>query len=219
MRQQTSPARPADRPARAAKPCHTATAPTQAASPKRAARHNEWTLARQAEFLRHLSATHSVATAARNVGMSRQSAYRLRSKLAGQAFDLAWEVAFHHSYNVLAHAALDRALNGVEVPIFFQGEQVGSYRRFDERLTLALMRWSSTGGVPVMGRFGPAAERHARDFESLLASIENGEEVATGAPGAGDPSELEALRKACPSGLSDEELMAMLQGVEREGAR
>ena len=219
MRQHDSTDRPADRSAPAATPGCAATPPSPADSPKRAARHNEWTLAKQAEFLRHLSATHSVATAARNVGMSRQSAYRLRSRLAGKAFDLAWEVAFHHSYNVLAHAALDRALNGVEVPIFFQGEQVGSYRRFDERLTLALMRWSSDGGVPVTGRFGPAAERHARDFDSLLASIENGEEVATGAPGVDDPSELESLRNTCPSGFSDEELMAMVQGVGRKGSR
>jgi len=109
-----------------------------------------WTRARQAGFLRALSATHSIKEAARSVGMSRQSAYRLRSRLKGQAFDLAWEVAFHHSYDVLAHAALERALNGVEVPVFFQGEQVGSYRRFDERLTVALLQWSTAGNVPVL---------------------------------------------------------------------
>ena len=34
--------------------------------------------------------------------MSRQSAYRLRSRLKGQPFDLAWDVAFHHSYDNLA---------------------------------------------------------------------------------------------------------------------
>src|SRR5690606_29385630 len=78
-----------------------------------------WTAPRMAAFLRHLSATHSVSAAARLAGMSRQSAYRLRSRLKGQAFDLAWDVAFHHSYDNLAHAALERALNGVEVPVFF----------------------------------------------------------------------------------------------------
>jgi hypothetical protein len=43
-------------------------------------------------------------------------------------------------------AALDRALNGVEVPVFFKGEQVGSYQRYDERLTLALLRTSTMRG-------------------------------------------------------------------------
>ena len=79
-------------------------------------RHDSWPLDTQAAFLRALSATHSVSEAARSVGKSRQSAYRLRSRLKGQPFDLAWGVAFHHSYSVLAHAALERALNGVGVP-------------------------------------------------------------------------------------------------------
>lgn len=29
--------------------------------------------------------------------------------------------------------------------MFFQGEQVGSYRRFGERLTVALLQWSPAG--------------------------------------------------------------------------
>ena len=117
--------------------------------------------------------------------MSRQSAYRLRSRLKGQPFDLAWEVAFHHSYDVLAHAALERALNGVEVPVFFQGEQIGSYRRYDERLTVALLGRQTLGGNPMLGRLAPAAERHARDFESLLARLERGEAVEDGGARAG----------------------------------
>ncbi|QZD87343.1 hypothetical protein [Qipengyuania psychrotolerans] len=158
-------------------------------------RHDGWSLAKQAAFLRQLSATHSVSAAAKSVGMSRQSAYRLRSKLKGQAFDLAWEVAFHHSYDVLAHAALDRALNGVEVPVFFQGEQVGSYRKYDERLTVALLGKMTLGGNPALGRLAPQAECHARDFEGLLAQLEAGDAVCTGAPGPDDPGELAALRQ------------------------
>lgn len=191
-------------------------------------RHDGWSLDKQAGFLRALSATHSVSAAAKSVGMSRQSAYRLRSRLKGQAFDLAWEVAFHHSYDVLAHAALERALNGVEVPVYFQGEQVGSYRRYDERLTVALLNRFTLGGNPAFGRLGPRAELHARDFEALLSRVEAGEAVETGAPGPGDPGELEAIRAAssakatfrpsapCPSTWSDEELIEALQEVERE---
>ncbi|WP_209348429.1 hypothetical protein [Pontixanthobacter sp. CEM42] len=160
--------------------------------------------------------------------MSRQSAYRLRSKLKGQAFDLAWEVAFHHSFDVLAHAALDRALNGTEMPVFFQGEQIGSYRKFDERLMVAMMRMTTFGGNPVMGRLGPAAEKHARDFEDLLGKLESGETVETGAPAPDDPGELETLRGfgsgrsenkgacPCPSAYYDDELIAVLQEAERD---
>jgi hypothetical protein len=180
-------------------------------------RHDTWPLATQAAFLRALSATHSVSEAAKSVGKSRQSAYRLRSKLKGQPFDLAWEVAFHHSYDVLAHTALERALNGVEVPVFFQGEQVGSYRRFDERLTVALLARFTMAGNPAFGRLGSTAERHARDFEALLGKVERGEIVETGALSPDDPGEFDGLMGAntapfpCPSAFTDDELMQALQ--------
>ncbi|VVT09748.1 hypothetical protein [Erythrobacter sp. EC-HK427] len=201
--------------------------PSAAPSDNPATRHDGWSLAKQAAFLRQLSATHSVTEAARSVGMSRQSAYRLRSRLKGQAFDLAWEVAFHHSYDVLAHAALERALNGVEVPVFFQGEQVGSYRKYDERLTVALLARFTMGGNPAFGRPGATTECHARDFEALLARLENGEAVATGALTPEDPGEFDGLRIGgmarantaalpCPSGLSDAELIAHLQAFDAE---
>jgi hypothetical protein len=191
----------------------------------RAERHDGWTLDKQLAFLRALSATHSVAEAARSVGLSRTSAYRLRSKLKGKPFDLAWEVAFHHSFDVLAHAALERALNGVEVPVYYQGEMVGTYRRFDERLTVALLGRFTLGGNPVFGRLGPMAERHARDFEALLGRIAAGEDVETGAATPDERGELETLhqfvagstaraRTTCPSHLSDEELMKRLQEDE-----
>ncbi|MCX9147286.1 hypothetical protein [Erythrobacter sp. WG] len=127
-------------------------------------------------------------------------------------------MAFHHSYDVLAHTALERALNGVEVPVFFQGEQVGSYRRFGKRLTVALLGRFMQGGNPLFARLGPMAERHARDFESLLAKVETGEAVGAGAPGGDAPGELEAFRQfvpgsrfradpRCQCGWSDEQVM------------
>ncbi len=198
------------------------------ASPASSTHHNGWSLDKQAGFLRQLSATHSVTEAAQSVGMSRQSAYRLRSRLKGQAFDLAWEVAFHHSYDVLAHAALERALNGVEVPVYFQGEQVGSYRKYDERLTVALLGSLSLGGVPVMGKLGPKAEQHARDFEALLGAVERGEAVATGARAPEDRSELALIRAnssadpdyrpplRCPSAMGDDEFFQHLEDLDLE---
>jgi len=50
-----------------------------------------WTPAVRAAFLRELYACHSVKRAAARVGMSRQSAYRLRKRLARHdPFVLAW---------------------------------------------------------------------------------------------------------------------------------
>lgn len=92
-----------------------------------------------AEFLRVLGATHSVSAAARAVGVSRQSAYRLRARQKGAPFDLGWEAAVQSGYDALHQAALERALHGVEVPVYHKGELVGSRRAFDERLTVFLL--------------------------------------------------------------------------------
>jgi hypothetical protein len=59
--------------------------------------------ARQAAFLRALKETESVSAAAAHVGMSRQSAYKLRRRMAGQPFDRGWEMA-------VADLRLDEAL-------------------------------------------------------------------------------------------------------------
>ena len=107
-------------------------------------RHDGWTPQRQAAFLRELSATHNVSAAARAVGMSRQSAYQLRARIKGTPFDKGWEAGFATRFDVLAEAALDRALHGVEVPHYYNGELVGTSRRYDERLTLALLAMRHT---------------------------------------------------------------------------
>ena len=56
-------------------------------------RGHEWTAARMAAFLDALRATQSVSRAARAVGMGRQSAYKLKQRLAGQPFAEAWDGA------------------------------------------------------------------------------------------------------------------------------
>ena len=181
---------------------------------------DRWTAAKMAAFLRQLSASQSVSAAARSVGMSRQSAYRLRSRLKGGAFDLAWDVAFHHSYDNLAHAALERALNGVEIPVFHRGEQIGSYRKYDERLTLRLLALSTQrGNVPVLGRRGPEAELHARRFDALVAEVELGEgdDAPLADPGPAAAGELINIYSLDPSASSEADIIAALQELEDEG--
>ena len=64
-----------------------------------------WTPAKMAAFLRQLAAAQSVSAAARSVGMSRQSAYKLRARLKGQPFDIAWKCAVRRNYDALTEAA------------------------------------------------------------------------------------------------------------------
>ncbi len=58
------------------------------------ARRDGWTVARQCEFLARLYLTGSVTAAARSVGKSRASAYRLRVSEGAQGFVRAWDSVF-----------------------------------------------------------------------------------------------------------------------------
>lgn len=136
-------------------------------SPARAVRHNQWTREKMAGFLRELAASQSVSQAATSVGMGRQSAYKLRNRLAGTPFALAWEVALEAGLQQLAHAVMDRALNGEEVPHYYHGELVATHRKFDNRLAAWLLQnpWK-------VGRQQIAREYSAEGWDNLLKRVE-----------------------------------------------
>jgi hypothetical protein len=90
-----------------------------------AVRHDGWTDARRRGFLEALAQCGEVAKAARAVGMSATSAYRLRARKDGALFRAAWDAALAHAVHSLEGAALDLALNGTVNPVFYQGKQVG----------------------------------------------------------------------------------------------
>lgn len=160
----------------------------------RTGRHNQWTRAKMVAFLRELAATQSVAAAARAVGMSRTSAYNLRNRLAGQPFALGWEVALECGMHALAHAVMDRAVNGEEVPLYYHGELVGTTRRYDNRLAQWILEnpWR-------VGRHQMAREYAAGGFDALLERIESASldwEAGEPVPGPGWPLEEDAAAAA-----------------------
>ena len=126
------------------------------------------------DFLRMLAATHSVSAAARSVGMSRQSAHKLRNRLKGQPFDIAWEAAFRHGYDNLAHAALELALEGEEVPHYHQGQLIATHRKHYPHLMVSLLKMRNRVGVPMLGRYGAAAEYHSEHWDALLERVRTG---------------------------------------------
>jgi hypothetical protein len=140
-------------------------------------RHDGWTTARQIAFLETLAATHSVSEAARVAGMSRQSAYALRARLKGEPFDLAWAAAFRCRFDALAEAALDRAINGVEVQHHYHGELVATSRRYDTRLTLALLAMRGSFAPSKLSPSHPASVYEPEDFGALLERVEHGPET------------------------------------------
>lgn len=100
-----------------------------------------WTAEKQEDFIHALAETACVEEACRQVKMAPCSAYRLRTRPDAQSFRLAWEAALDVGISRLSEAAISRALYGVPVPHFYKGEQVGEHRRYDERLTMWLLRY------------------------------------------------------------------------------
>ena len=135
---------------------------------------DRWNKPKMALFLRELAASHCVAAAATAVGMSRQSAYRLRNRLKGEPFDIAWEAAFQHGYDVLHQAALERALHGWEEPVFYKGEQIGTRQRFDPGLTRFLLGARNRAGAQQLSRYRAAADFWSERWDEMLLRVEEG---------------------------------------------
>lgn len=148
-------------------PSNETDAPAKFPKSNRKPRHSEWTRPKMVLFLRELAATQSVAAAARAAGMSRTSAYNLRNRLQGTPFALGWEVALEMGMHQLAHALMDRALNGVEVQRYYHGELVSTERRYDNRLAQWVLEnpWR-------MGRHQLSREYTGMAFDNLLERIE-----------------------------------------------
>ena len=86
--------------------------------------------------------------------------------LAMYAF-VGWEVALEMGMHQLAHALMDRAVNGVEVQRYYHGELVSTERRYDNRLAQWVLEnpWR-------MGRAQLSREYTGMAFDNLLERIE-----------------------------------------------
>ena len=98
---------------------------------------------KQADFLGALAETWSVAAAARHVGMTRESAYRLREKRGAQSFAAAWDAilaaprgARKSTYELLWH----RAFHGTLKPVMRGGKHVATLASPDNDAILRLYR-------------------------------------------------------------------------------
>ena len=106
-------------------------------------RRDGWTAGRQREFIRWLAAGLRPGRAAELVGMSRKSAYALRSRPGGGGFAAAWDSALVTSRRRSAEARgpgeWARAVEGVAHPIRYRGRIAAWDRRFDNRALVRLL--------------------------------------------------------------------------------
>ena len=111
--------------------------------PRRSDRADGWSSDRQHAFVWALARMPSVSAAARSVGMSARSAYRLRQADGAEHFARAWDDAMHVGMEAISDTVIDRAVNGQEFPILYRGQVVGKVHRYDNRLAMRLLQWSN----------------------------------------------------------------------------
>lgn len=109
--------------------------------PSASNRRDGWTPERQRVFIAALAKIGLVSAAAKAAGMSRKSAYALLERAGPDgSFARAWAAAMAHGKGEAGMTAIDRAIDGVEIPYFYRGVQRGSRRLYDNRLLLAALR-------------------------------------------------------------------------------
>lgn len=108
---------------------------------RRRARYDGWTEEKMRRFIEVLADTGQVSLACKAVGMSRESAYRLRRSPHGAAFARAWDAARHHAGSFLEDVAFERAIEGEERPVYNEyGEVIATKRVVNDRLLMFLLR-------------------------------------------------------------------------------
>ena len=116
------------------------------------ARADGWTVVRQCEFLAQLYVTGSVAAAARAVGMTPKSAYRLRARLGAESFAHSWErvltppgsgrfKAPRTDHRKVTFEMLERWLDdGFVQAVIFRGRMCGIRRKVDNPTLFRILR-------------------------------------------------------------------------------
>ena len=115
------------------------------------ARRDGWSVQRQCAFLTQLYVTGSVAEAARLVGMTRASAYRLRSRKDANSFARAWDSVLARpgtgklpplepATSKVTLAALKRRVDcGLVRPVVYRGDMIAIRRKPDNSALLKLL--------------------------------------------------------------------------------
>ena len=128
---------------------------------RRRPRHDGWTDEKQRRFIEALADTGLVSHAAKTVGMSRESANRLRRSPHGAAFARAWDAARCHAGAALEDIAFERAIEGQEQNIYNEyGDIVVTKRVLNDRMLTFLL------GHLMPERYGKAARTGSEPAEA-----------------------------------------------------
>ena len=108
--------------------------------PQQRRRRFGWDEGRQRAFVAMLARIPSVGHAARAVGMSARSAYKLLERPGAQGFARAWDQALAEGMTRLRGGSLARCLEGGDfVPVYRKGRLVRIEHRRNDKLAIALL--------------------------------------------------------------------------------
>lgn len=125
--------------------------------PRERMRRGGWSADRQRQFIELLAETGSVRSACRRMGVGEHHIYKLRRHPEAESFRTAWEAALDIGIARIEDVAMDRALNGVEMPVYHGGEIVGTRRAYNDRLLMFMLKTRAPG------RFGGGEHGAAMD--------------------------------------------------------
>lgn len=108
--------------------------------PQQRRRRIGWDEKRQRAFVALLAHTPSIGWAARTVGMSPQSFYRLVERPGAESFAKAVDLAIDHGLMQLRLTSVGRGLGEDAVPVFRRGRHVRTELRRNDRLAIAVLR-------------------------------------------------------------------------------
>lgn len=89
-------------------------------------------------FLNALGTTASVTAACEVAKIARSSAYEWRD--ADLPFAAAWDAAVVRGTDALEDEAIRRARLGVDEPVFYQGEECGTVRKYSDTLLIFMLK-------------------------------------------------------------------------------
>ncbi|MDQ8758128.1 hypothetical protein RCO27_18025 [Sphingosinicella sp. LHD-64] len=167
--------------------------PGTALSETRRLRHDGWTPEKMRRFLERFAECGIVIEACEAVGMSARSAYNLRDR--DPLFAAGWDAGQAMARPRLADEAYSRALNGVVDRIYKDGVIVAERHRYDNRLTMSVLKRLDTRVDRAEEAGAPHLALVARwdDYLDALGGDRRAEGLAMLAGAAGEEGD-EALR-------------------------
>ena len=187
---------------------------------RRRPRLDGWTEEKMRRFIETLADTGQVSLAAKAVGMSRESAYKLKRAPHGAAFARAWDAARHHAGAFLEDVVFERAIEGVEHNVYSElGEVICTKRVVSDRLLMFLLRHLKPEryAADALARPAPAPTTLEASLSEMEPRLPAPPEQLLGTEALGDALELaDAADGVLPGFLSEQRPPKSPERVEAE---